>query len=445
MHWVKERGRGRNLSSPSIGAATSVHARNAMAMKRILAMLALLATRCDARGQVIAWEDERAEVLLAASDLPVPPSATLPKTFSWRRIAGYGSMLVASMNQHVPKYCGACFAFASFHALADRVKIARYLALRSGGDAFDGPDLVAAIQVMLNCGGDDEGWGVAGSCATGGSSAGVYRWVERFGGVPAAGCFPYLATDGLGCAPDTICRNCMPSNEDGSETECWAVPGDAPLDAACCGDDTCAVSPYPRIAVAAYGKLPGAFDVGAAAAAEAMRAEIARAGPITCNVDATTYLRYRAGLVPASPVGDRRANDTDHVIEVVGWGESDELGAYWEIRNSWGEYWGDNGFAKVRRGVNDGLIEAHCTWVHPGGWGVPNSPTWQDNADVQSRDAGAASLVAVHGGPWRLADGARGLGRVAAAAVPVFGVALLVAAAARTKAPREAPRVASSA
>ena len=225
MHWVKERGRGRNLSSPSIGAATSVHARNAMAMKRILAMLALLATRCDARGQVIAWEDERAEVLLAASDLPVPPSATLPKTFSWRRIAGYGSMLVASMNQHVPKYCGACFAFASFHALADRVKIARYLALRSGGDAFDGPDLVAAIQVMLNCGGDDEGWGVAGSCATGGSSAGVYRWVERFGGVPAAGCFPYLATDGLGCAPDTICRNCMPSNEDGSETECWAVPG----------------------------------------------------------------------------------------------------------------------------------------------------------------------------------------------------------------------------
>ena len=129
------------------------------------------------------------------------------------------------------------------------------------------------------------------SCATGGSSAGVYRWVERFGGIPAAGCFPYLATDGLGCAPDTICRNCMPSNEDGSETECWAVPGDAPLDAACCGDDTCAVSPYPRIAVAAYGRLPGAFDVGAAAAAEAMRAEIARAGPITCNVDATTYLR----------------------------------------------------------------------------------------------------------------------------------------------------------
>ncbi|EGB05916.1 hypothetical protein AURANDRAFT_17788, partial [Aureococcus anophagefferens] len=56
---------------------------------------------------------------------------------------------------------------------------------------------------------------------------------------------------------------------------------------------------------------------------------------------------------------------TDHVIEVVGWGESDELGAYWEIRNSWGEYWGDNGFAKVRRGLNDGLIEAHCTWVHP--------------------------------------------------------------------------------
>ena len=365
-----------------------------------LMVFAAVSLRAAAKGPVVSWEKSSMDVVLAATgEVPMPGATVaggLPENFSWRRIAGYGSLLVASLNQHVPQYCGACFAFGSFHALMDRVKIARYLALRSGGDAFDGPDLVAAIQVMLNCGGDDEGWGVAGSCATGGSSAGVYRWVERFGGIPAAGCFPYLATDGLGCAPDTICRNCMPSNEDGSETECWAVPGDAPLDAACCGDDTCAVSPYPRIAVAAYGRLPGAFDVGAAAAAEAMRAEIARAGPITCNVDATTYLRYRAGLVPASPVGDRRANDTDHVIEVVGWGTDDDGAPYWEIRNSWGEYWGDNGFARVRRGVNDGLIESGCVWVHAGGWGVPDGPTWQDNADVNARDAAAANLVALH-------------------------------------------------
>ena len=244
-----------------------------------LMVFAAVSLRAAAKGPVVSWEKSSMDVVLAATgEVPMPGATVaggLPENFSWRRIAGYGSLLVASLNQHVPQYCGACFAFGSFHALMDRVKIARYLALRGGGgDAFDGPDLVAAIQVLLNCGGEDFGYGVAGSCGTGGSAPSVYRWVMRFGGIPAGGCFPYLAADGLGCRPDTICRNCMPSNEDGSETACWAVPGDKAIDAPCCGSDTCAVSPYPRITVGAYGKTPGADDVGAAAAAEAIQREI---------------------------------------------------------------------------------------------------------------------------------------------------------------------------
>ena len=39
------------------------------------------------------------------------------------------------------------------------------------------------------------------------------------------------------------------------------------------------------------------------------------------------------------------ANDTDHVVEVVGWGV--RMAPFWEIRNSWGEYWGEAGFGKV--------------------------------------------------------------------------------------------------
>ena len=80
--------------------------------------------------------------------LPLPHSylnlEDLPKEFHWGNVEGF-SYLTRSLNQHIPQYCGSCWAHGALSSLADRIKIARNGSL--GGD-----DVNLSIQHVLNCG-----------------------------------------------------------------------------------------------------------------------------------------------------------------------------------------------------------------------------------------------------------------------------------------------------
>lgn len=46
-----------------------------------------------------------------------------------------------------------------------------------------------------------------------------------------------------------------------------------------------------------------------------------------------------------------------HAVKMLGWGI--EHGTpYWLIANSWNEYWGEEGYFKIKRGTNECGIEA---------------------------------------------------------------------------------------
>jgi len=52
-------------------------------------------------------------------------------------------------------------------------------------------------------------------------------------------------------------------------------------------------------------------------------------------------------------VGDQRIfrNPTNHYITCVGWGTQNGID-FWIIKNSWGEDWGEDGYFRIKRGIN---------------------------------------------------------------------------------------------
>merc|ERR1719433_133885 len=249
-----------------------------------------------------------------------------PEEFSWCDKDGksYCSM---SRNQHIPQYCGSCWAHGAVSALADRIKIARRGA---------GVDINPSVQHVLNCGN-------VGSCH-GGAVDAVYQWLHNISaagtGISYETAQPYLAcssdsTEGFckhvdtSCKPINVARTCGSFGKEGGP---------------CTG-----LSRFPNATISDYGSISGK---------DVMMKEIYMRGPIACGIDAMPLLNFETGIATDKGSG------VDHVVSVVGWGKDDAQNLqYWIIRNSWGEYWGDMGYVKVAFGAL--RVEEQCAWATP--------------------------------------------------------------------------------
>lgn len=177
-------------------------------------------------------------------------------------------------------------------------------------------------QVIVNCA---HGGGSAG--CYGGEASASYQWIYD-NGVPDWSCANYEAKN-KECNAINTCSDCDPL------TGCHAV-----LD-------------YPKFHIEEFGAVAGEAE---------MLAEIAARGPIACGIAVSDdfFLNYKGGIF----------NDTtgflevDHIVEIAGYGEEDGV-KYWIGRNSWGTYWGEQGWFRIVRGTNNLAIESGCDWAVP--------------------------------------------------------------------------------
>jgi cathepsin X len=75
------------------------------------------------------------------SELPKVPAAQVPTNFWWGNVNGV-NYLTYQRNQHIPVYCGSCWAFSATSALSDRIKIQRKAVW---------PDVILSPQVLISC------------------------------------------------------------------------------------------------------------------------------------------------------------------------------------------------------------------------------------------------------------------------------------------------------
>lgn len=280
-------------------------------------LFVFLATGCSARrNEVIRVASKRGHGKSAA-----PPPEGLPEAWDWRNVSGL-NLLTPTLNQHLPIYCGSCWAHGALSSVSDRIKIARKGAW---------PDVVLSVQAVLNCGTE------AGTC-DGGDDGAVYDYMESTG-VPDFTCQAYAAQD-YACAKDgsAICKTCPPGG--GACEVIHAAPAHTDNGA----------GKYTNWRVGEHNSVSGEAD---------MMAEIYARGPISCGIDAQPIENYTGGVFMNN--GD---TNIDHVISVIGWGVADGV-KFWHVRNSWGTPWGERGFLRLERGTNALGIESGCNWAVP--------------------------------------------------------------------------------
>jgi len=195
--------------------------------------------------------------------------------------------------------CGSCYTFGSVGALES------YQCMKTG-------QMVSlSEQNVIECSWDQGNLG-----CNGGIIDQVFQYVQENGGIDTEAYYPY--TSGTGVDNGTCYYSANPA----------AVGG------------TCSSWVY----------LPERDE-------DALKRAIAQVGPISIAYDVTAdFVNYESGVFSSPDCSQIHLN---HAMLLVGYGTENDQD-FWLIKNSWGADWGDEGFIKVARNMDNNCGIASC-------------------------------------------------------------------------------------
>jgi len=191
--------------------------------------------------------------------------------------------------------CGSCWAFSGSEVLSDRFCIVSNKSINQ----------VLSAQYLVSC--DTQQWG-----CDGGYLPDSWKFLENTGDVSDS-CSPYKS--GAGVVP------------------------------ACSKLSKCADGSTLRKYYAKKNSTKSFTN------ATAIQAEILANGPVQAGMDVySDFMSYRSGIY-TNTTGSTYLGG--HAVKIVGWGNSNGAN-YWIVANSWGVYWGESGFFRIKFGSGIG-------------------------------------------------------------------------------------------
>lgn len=233
---------------------------------------------------------------------PKPQIIYTPDEFSWKDVDGEDWTTPAKSQGQ----CGSCWDFAALGTLEGIINV------REGFASLD-PDL--SEQYVLSC------LPAAGDCGGGSTTAAFLYIMETspqgnyHNGVIFESCFPYQADDTVPCSDkcDDWEDQLVPLLDFGY----WHSSG----------------SPQDR---------------------EAIKSQLMQDGPLCSHIMATDDFK-EWGLTHHSPEDYYPYHQEiwpNHCVVLVGWKDDPSIGhgGYWIVKNSWGTFWGYDGFFNIEYG-----------------------------------------------------------------------------------------------
>ena len=242
--------------------------------------------------------------------------------------------------------CGSCWAHGAIETLSDRVCVARRKA---------SPPL--SPQSLINCDGHDAGCG-------GGFVDNAWKFLQQRGATTES-CTPYHycanpAMPNCSFALKPLAPEPLPNGTNGTNA---SLPPLAPPPPASPPPPPFPPTHCSRCADGRGGhearrqRVSSAYAASGVGDVEGLQRELMEHGPVEVaffvysDFYAYTSGVYRRSAQARGPVGG-------HAVKLIGWGDDEEGRPYWLLVNSWSPLWGEDGFFRMARGINECEVES---------------------------------------------------------------------------------------